>query len=203
MAATLESNKSAPMPATSPTLSPTLSAITAGLRGSSSGMPSSTLPVKSALISAVFVKIPPPALANNARELAPKEKPRRMVASPTTQRTAQTPSKLKPTTARPMTAPPRNAIKNAGLMPFCAASAARELAEVATIIPIFPAIADNTVPAMNAIVMEILSTISPFQTGTGSRIKMITAATPANIARTLYSFFMKVFAPALINAETS
>ena len=33
MAATLESNRSAPMPATSPTLSPTLSAMTAGLRG--------------------------------------------------------------------------------------------------------------------------------------------------------------------------
>ena len=33
------SNRSAAMPAQSPTLSPTLSAITAGLRGSSSGMP--------------------------------------------------------------------------------------------------------------------------------------------------------------------
>ena len=32
------------MPAQSPTLSPTLSAITAGLRGSSSGMPASILP---------------------------------------------------------------------------------------------------------------------------------------------------------------
>lgn len=72
MAATLESNRSAPMPATSPTLSPTLSAITAGLRGSSSGMPSSTLPVRSAAMSAVLVKMPPPALANSARELAPK-----------------------------------------------------------------------------------------------------------------------------------
>jgi len=40
------------MPAQSPTLSPTLSAMTAGLRGSSSGMPASTLPTRSA---------PPPA----------------------------------------------------------------------------------------------------------------------------------------------
>ena len=38
------------MPATSPTLSPTLSAITAGLRGSSSGMPASTLPTRSAAV---------------------------------------------------------------------------------------------------------------------------------------------------------
>src|SRR5919205_137276 len=42
------SNRSAAMPAQSPTLSPTLSAITAGLRGSSSGMPASILPTMSA-----------------------------------------------------------------------------------------------------------------------------------------------------------
>src|SRR5215510_13847055 len=48
------------MPAQSPTLSPTLSAITAGLRGSSSGMPASTLPTRSAPTSAPFVKMPPP-----------------------------------------------------------------------------------------------------------------------------------------------
>ena len=48
-------NRSAPIPATSPTLSPTLSAITAGLRGSSSGMPTSTLPTRSAPTSAAFV----------------------------------------------------------------------------------------------------------------------------------------------------
>ena len=39
---TYDSNRSAPMPAVSPTLSPTQSAMTAGLRGSSSGMPAST-----------------------------------------------------------------------------------------------------------------------------------------------------------------
>jgi hypothetical protein len=39
-----EPKRSELMPATSPTLSPTLSAITAGLRGSSSGMPKSHLP---------------------------------------------------------------------------------------------------------------------------------------------------------------
>ena len=50
-----EPKRSAPIPAISPTLSPTLSAITAGLRGSSSGMPASTFPTKSAPTSAAFV----------------------------------------------------------------------------------------------------------------------------------------------------
>ena len=49
------SYKSAPMPATSPTLPPTVSAMVAGLRGSSSGMPASTLPTRSAPTSAAFV----------------------------------------------------------------------------------------------------------------------------------------------------
>ena len=42
-------------PATSPTLSPTLSAMVAGLRGSSSGIPASTLPTRSAPTSAALV----------------------------------------------------------------------------------------------------------------------------------------------------
>ena len=57
------SNRSAAIPAQSPTLSPTLSAITAGFLGSSSGIPASILPTKSAPTSAPFVKIPPPSLA--------------------------------------------------------------------------------------------------------------------------------------------
>src|SRR5436305_9295868 len=48
------------MPAQSPTLSPTLSAMVAGLRGSSSGIPASTLPTRSAPTSAPLVKMPPP-----------------------------------------------------------------------------------------------------------------------------------------------
>ena len=59
------------MPATSPTLSPTLSAMAAGFRGSSSGMPASTLPTRSAPTSAALVKMPPPTRANRAMELAP------------------------------------------------------------------------------------------------------------------------------------
>ena len=53
--ATYEPKRSAPIPATSPTLSPTLSAIVAGFRGSSSGIPASTFPTKSAPTSAALV----------------------------------------------------------------------------------------------------------------------------------------------------
>ena len=63
------------MPAQSPTLSPTLSAITAGLRGSSSGIPASTLPTRSAPTSAPLVKMPPPSRANTLMRLPPKASP--------------------------------------------------------------------------------------------------------------------------------
>jgi hypothetical protein len=53
--AAVDSKRSAPRPAQSPTLSPTRSATTAALRGSSSGMPASTLPTRSAPTSAAFV----------------------------------------------------------------------------------------------------------------------------------------------------
>ena len=66
---------SEPIPATSPTLSPTLSAITPGFLGSSSGIPASTLPTKSAPTSALLVNIPPPTLENNATDYAPIAKP--------------------------------------------------------------------------------------------------------------------------------
>ena len=78
-----DSNRSAAMPAQSPTLSPTLSAIVAALRGSSSGMPCSTLPTRSAPTSAALVKMPPPTRMNIASSAAPKPKPSRTVgASP-------------------------------------------------------------------------------------------------------------------------
>ena len=68
--------------AQSPTLSPTLSAITAGFLGSSSGIPASTLPTKSAPTSAPFVKIPPPSLAKIEINEAPKLKPTNGSISP-------------------------------------------------------------------------------------------------------------------------
>ena len=67
------------MPAQSPTLSPTLSAMTAGLRGSSSGIPASTLPTRSAPTSAALVKMPPPSRAKT--EISEPPKPRPMSAS--------------------------------------------------------------------------------------------------------------------------
>ena len=70
-----DSKISEPIPATSPTLSPTLSAITPGLRGSSSGIPASTLPTRSAPTSALLVKIPPPTRENRATVEAPIPKP--------------------------------------------------------------------------------------------------------------------------------
>ena len=71
------SNRSAAMPAQSPTLSPTLSAITAGLRGSSSGMPASILPTRSAPTSAAFVKMPPPRRAKTEMSEPPNARPSR------------------------------------------------------------------------------------------------------------------------------
>ena len=82
---TYDSNKSAPIPATSPTLSPTLSATVAGLRGSSSGIPCSIFPTKSAPTSAAFVYIPPPTLANKAIEEAPNPNPATIAISSKTQ----------------------------------------------------------------------------------------------------------------------
>jgi hypothetical protein len=49
-----------------------LSAITAGFLGSSSGIPASTFPTKSAPTSAPLVKIPPPNLAKIEIKEAPK-----------------------------------------------------------------------------------------------------------------------------------
>ena len=71
----MDSNRSAHYPAQSPTLSPTRSAIVAGFLGSSSGIPASTFPIKSAPTSAAFVYMPPPNYANIATNEAPKPKP--------------------------------------------------------------------------------------------------------------------------------
>ena len=132
---TYDSKMSAPMPATSPTLSPTLSAITAGLRGSSSGIPASTLPTKSAPTSAVLVKMPPPTRAKRAIEEAPIAKPlivdAWLISSqiPIALASAPIPKSPKPATASPITAPPEKAIFSAGPWPcWLAAWAVRTLA---------------------------------------------------------------------------
>jgi len=55
ISAEIDSKRSAHWPAQSPTLSPTKSATTAGFLGSSSGMPYSTFPIRSAPTSAALV----------------------------------------------------------------------------------------------------------------------------------------------------
>ena len=71
------SKRSAAIPAQSPTLSPTLSAITPGFLGSSSGIPASTYPTRSAPTSAPFVNIPPPSLAKIEINEPPNARPTR------------------------------------------------------------------------------------------------------------------------------
>src|SRR5204863_5497886 len=110
-----DSNRSAAIPAQSPTLSPTLSAMVAGLRGSSSGMPASTLPTRSAPTSAALVKMPPPTRRNKASSEPPKPKPTRM-AEALFWKTAMmrvAPRRPSPTVNMPAMPPVRNAIRRA------------------------------------------------------------------------------------------
>ena len=135
---TYDSKRSAPIPAISPTLSPTLSAITAGLRGSSSGIPASTLPTRSAPTSAALVKIPPPTRAKSAIKLAPKPKAVIVLGSPKRTNIPTTPKSPTPTTVIPITLPPIKAMFSAPFMPFIAAKAVLPFAFVATFIPTYP-----------------------------------------------------------------
>ncbi len=150
------------MPAQSPTLSPTLSAITAGLRGSSSGMPASTLPTRSAPTSAPLVKMPPPSRAKMEISDAPKANPMSGcncaampapdpgAAGPACSRKAPkpaTPSSPRPTTSMPVIAPPRNATCSAGPMPRAAACAVRTLARTEMFMPMKPQAPDSAAPS--------------------------------------------------------
>ncbi len=146
------------MPAQSPTLSPTLSAITAGLRGSSSGMPASTLPTRSAPTSAPLVKMPPPSRAKIEIRDEPKARPSsglsvslsaRVPLSLTHMKNRPTPSRPRPTTSMPVIAPPLNATFSAGAMPCVAACAVRTLARTETFMPMKPQAPDSTAPTMN------------------------------------------------------
>ncbi|MCG3188499.1 MAG: hypothetical protein LKCHEGNO_00531 [Burkholderiaceae bacterium] len=143
------------MPAQSPTLSPTLSAITAGLRGSSSGIPASTLPTRSAPTSAPLVKMPPPRRAKIEISEAPNARPSSglsvsestLVPPDTYQKNAPTPSSPRPTTSMPVMAPPLNAMSSAGPMPCVAACAVRTLARTDTFMPMKPQAPDSTAPS--------------------------------------------------------
>ena len=163
---TYVSNRSAAMPAQSPTLSPTLSAIVAGLRGSSSGMPASTLPTRSAPTSAALVKIPPPRRAKieisdapNASATSVSTTTRRSVtdrqivmaeASAGPRTPIEIASRPRPATSMPVIAPERNAIVRPPCSEVRAASAVRTLALTDTFIPMKPVTPDRIAPTANA-----------------------------------------------------
>src|SRR3970282_1227442 len=73
--ADMDSKRSAPRPAQSPTLSPTRSATTAAFRGSSSGMPASILPTRSAPRAAALVWVPPAEVGERAHDRRPDPDP--------------------------------------------------------------------------------------------------------------------------------
>ena len=146
------------MPAQSPTLSPTLSAMVAALRGSSSGMPASTLPTMSPPTSAPLVKMPPPRRAKIEIRLAPKP---RATSESTTSRPVASPgrgpgsgrrsSPPRPIRAKPATSMPVMAPEvKARFMPFArlslAAWAVRTLARTEISMPAKPAAPDSTAP---------------------------------------------------------
>ena len=146
------------MPAQSPTLSPTLSAIVAGLRGSSSGMPASTLPTRSAPTSAALVKMPPPTRRNSASSEPPKPKPIRMADAVFWKIVMMivAPSRPRPTVNMPATPPVRNATCSARGIEFSlAAAAVRTLPCVASVMPMKPVRPDMRPPAMNASVRNV------------------------------------------------
>ncbi len=126
------------MPAQSPTLSPTLSAIVAGLRGSSSGIPASILPTRSAPTSAALVKMPPPTRRNRASNEPPNPNPMRIAELVfwNSMMMIVAPSRPRPTVNIPATPPVRKAIERAfGIDPVLAAAAVRTLPRVARVIP--------------------------------------------------------------------
>ena len=141
------------MPAQSPTLSPTLSAMVAGLRGSSSGMPASTLPTRSAPTSAALVKMPPPTRRNSASSEPPNPKPTRIAELVfwNAIMMSDAPSRPSPTVNMPATPPVRNATCSAaGIEPFLAAAAVRTLPRTARLMPMKPVRPDMKQPRMNA-----------------------------------------------------
>ena len=146
------------MPAQSPTLSPTLSAIVAALRGSSSGIPASTLPTRSPPTSAALVKMPPPTRMNSASSEPPKPKPIRIAVAEcwASMTITVAPSRPKPTTNRPVTPPVRMAtLSAAGSDPERAAAAVRTLPLTAVLIPMNPVRPEKLAPTRNAMVLKM------------------------------------------------
>ena len=96
-----------------------------------------------------------------------------------------TPSKPKPTTAIPMTAPPENAISKALFIPSSRADVAtRELLATAPRIPKYPAVADKVAPSTKVTAVPKLMA----KAKTILRIK-------TNAAKMVYSLLKKAIAP--------
>ena len=143
------------MPAQSPTLSPTLSAMVAGLRGSSSGMPASTLPTRSAPTSAALVKMPPPTRKNSASSEPPNAKPTSMIEAEfwNAMMMMVAPNRPRPAVNRPATLPVRNATCSAPPKSLRrAAAAVRTLPRTATHMPKNPMKPEATHPKMKVTV---------------------------------------------------
>ena len=103
------------------------------------------------------------------------------------------PNTAKPATPSPITVPPLNATCNALDKLVLAACVVLTLAAVATLIPTFPATAENTAPITNAITIN--------QCVDSTKVETKANAAPAittNIINILYSAFKKAKAPSLI-----
>ncbi len=169
------------MPAQSPTLSPTLSAIVAALRGSSSGMPCSTLPTRSAPTSAALVKMPPPTRMNMASRAAPNAKPSstRGASPPYASSTTEAPSRPSPTVNIPTTPPARKAVRSARFVPaVLAACATRRLVRVASVMPTKPTSAENPAPNRKNTERPVRTPVLP---GSTSSSRQMTAAKTASV----------------------
>ena len=200
------SKRSAAMPASSPTLSPTLSAMTAGLRGSSSGIPASILPTRSAPTSAPFVKMPPPRRAKTEISEPPNASPTRALVaarslSPFSMRMPKyppTPSRPRPTTRIPVTVPPLKATERAGFMPDLAASAVRTFERTATFIPMKPVSAERTAP-----IMKPIATFHPRSSVQMPAMPIARNTTTATTAMVVYCRFRYAAAPSWMAAAIS
>ena len=138
----------------------------AGLRGSSSGIPTSTLPTRSAPTSAALVYIPPPTLAKRACVDAPIPNVSIVVviiqsfaaglaesASITLSRRIyqkEMSNRPSPTTTSPITAPLRKATRNPRFNDIRAALAVRAEAYVAVFIPRYPDSPEKNPPVRKA-----------------------------------------------------
>src|SRR5215213_11995837 len=150
-----DSYTSDPMPAASPTLSPTLSAIVAGFLGSSSGIPASTFPTKSAPRSTALVNIPPPALMNNAIKLGPIPTPAIIKGSGNIKKRTVMTIKAIAGTAKPTVAPPLKAVAKAGPNPREVACAALTAALTVILNDNNPERPDIAAPTAKATPLEI------------------------------------------------